>query len=158
VDQSGAGSRAAGPSLCLSTRTSFEASLRLLRATGLRGRDGEVGILQQTQDGDGLAVERVAALDIGKAEVVCCVRVPGVSGGRRAQEVATHSTMTRSLQVLADRLAALRVTRMVMEATSDWKAVFYLLEACTVAERDMLRPSFVPPEPIRMLRDLTGST
>src|SRR3954469_13198009 len=36
-------------------------SLRLLRATGLRGRDGEVGMLQETQDGDGLAVERIAA-------------------------------------------------------------------------------------------------
>jgi transposase len=80
-------------------------------------------MLQETQDGDGLAVERVAALDIGKAEVVCCVRVPGPSGkGRRAQEVATYSTMTRSLQALADQLAALRVSRVVMEATSDyWK-------------------------------------
>jgi hypothetical protein len=26
---------------------------------------------------------------------------------------------------------------------------------CKVAERGMLRPSFVPPEPIRELRDLT---
>jgi transposase len=144
-------------------------------------------MLQETRDGDGLAMERVAALDIGKAEVVCCVRVPGPSGkGRRAQEVATYSTMTRSLQTLADRLAALRVSRVVMEATSDyWKPVFYLLEAagftvwlvnakdvkhlpgrpktdmidavwlCKVAERGMIRPSFVPPAPIRLLRDLT---
>src|SRR5207237_9596847 len=66
-----------------------------------------------------------------------------------------------------------------------WKPVFYLLEAhgvevwlvnardvkhlpgrpktdkldavwlCKVAERQMLRPSFVPPPPIRRLRDLT---
>jgi transposase len=144
-------------------------------------------MLQETQDGDELAVERIAALDIGKAEVACCVRVPSPSGrGRRAQEVATYSTMTRSLQALADRLRALRVSRVVMEATSDyWKPVFYLLEAagfevwlvnakdvkhlpgrpktdtidavwlCKVAERGMLRPSFVPPEPIRLLRDLT---
>jgi transposase len=134
-------------------------------------------MLRETQDGDGLFVERVAALDIGKAEVVCCVRVPDPSRpGRRAQEVATYATMTRSLQVLADRLAALRVSRVVMEATSDyWKPVCYLLEAagfevwlvnakdvkhlpgrpktdtidavwlCKVAERGMLRPSFVPP-------------
>src|SRR5438270_2360540 len=88
-------------------------------------------MLQETQDGDGLAVERGAALDIGKAEVVCCVRVPGPSGkGRRAQEVATYSTMTGSLQALADRLRALAVSRVVMEATSDyWKPMFYLLEA-----------------------------
>src|ERR687883_183129 len=144
-------------------------------------------MLQETTDGDGLAVERVAALDIGKAEVVCCVRVPSPGGkGGRAQEVATYSTMTRSLQALADRLRALAVSRVVMEASSDyWKPVFYLLEAagfevwlvnargvkhlpgrpktdtidavwlCKVAERGMLRPSFVPPEPIRLLRDLT---
>ena len=94
--------------------------------------------------------------------------------------------MTRSLLVMADRLRELGVTRVVMEATSDyWKPPFYLLEAagfetwlvnakdvkhlpgrpktdrldavwlCKVAERQMLRPSFVPPPPIRVLRDLT---
>jgi len=70
-------------------------------------------------------------LDIGKAEVVCCVRLPGADGGkRRLQEVSTHSTMTRSLTELASRLVELGVQRVVMEATSDyWKPVFYLLEA-----------------------------
>jgi transposase len=132
-------------------------------------------------------IGRVAALDIGKAELVCCVRVPASLGSkRRAQEVSTHSTMTRSLTELANRLVDLRIERVVMEATSDyWKPVFYLLEAhglepwlvnardvkhlpgrpktdvldavwlCKVAERQMLRPSFVPPRPIRVLRDLT---
>ncbi len=132
-------------------------------------------------------IERIAALDIGKASLVCCSRVPAASGGsRRAQEVMTYSTMTRSLQVMADRLLELGVTRVVMEATSDyWKPVFYLLEAhglevwlcnakdvkhlpgrpktdvldavwlCKIAERQMIRPSFVPPRPIRRLRDLT---
>jgi len=76
-------------------------------------------------------IARVAALDIGKAELVCCVRVPGAGGAkRRLQEVSTHSTMTRSLGDLANRLVDLRVERVVMEATSDyWKPVFYLLEA-----------------------------
>jgi transposase len=143
-------------------------------------------MLQETQD-DEQIIERVAALDIGKAELVCCVRVPGEGGaGRRRQEVNTYSTMTRSLLVMADRLRELAVTRVVMEATSDyWKPPFYLLEAqgfevwlvnakdvkhlpgrpktdkldavwlCKVAERQMLRPSFVPPSPIRRLRDLT---
>lgn len=131
-------------------------------------------------------IERVAALDIGKAELVCCVRVPGKTGRRRVQEVVTYKTMTRSLMVMCERLAALGVTRVVMEATSDyWKSPFYLLEAagfdtwlvnardvkhlpgrpktdrldavwlCKVAERQMLRPSFVPPPEIRVLRDLT---
>ena len=41
-------------------------------------------------------IARVAALDIGKAELVCCVRVPAPAGGRRRlQEVSTYSTMTR---------------------------------------------------------------
>jgi transposase len=143
-------------------------------------------VLEETEDREEL-IGRVAALDIGKAELVCCVRVPDPQGsGKRLQEVTTYPTMTRSLLVLADRLAALGVTRVVMEATSDyWKSPFYLLEAqgfevwlvnardvkhlpgrpktdkldavwlCKVAERQMLRPSFVPPPAIRRLRDLT---
>jgi transposase len=74
-------------------------------------------------------IERVAALDVGKAEVVCCARVPG-PGGRRMQEVRTVSTMTAALLALGDWLASLGVSRVVMEATSDyWKGVYYLLEA-----------------------------
>jgi len=143
-------------------------------------------VLEETQDEQEI-IARVAALDIGKAELVCCVRVPDPKGGsRRVQEVTTYSTMTRSLQVMADRLLDLGVTRVVMETTSSyWKPPFYLLEAhgfqtwlvnardvknlpgrpktdrldavwlCKVAERQMLRPSFVPPVPIRRLRDLT---
>ena len=61
-------------------------------------------------------IARVAALDIGKAELVCCVRVPAPGGlKRRAQEVTTHTTMTRSLAELANRLVDLRVERVVME-------------------------------------------
>jgi transposase len=142
-------------------------------------------VLEETHDNEEL-IGRVAALDIGKAELVCCVRVPGPARpGKRLQEVKVYQTMTRSLLAMADRLAELGVTRVVMEATSDyWKAPFYLLEAqgfevwlvnakdvkhlpgrpktdrldavwlCKVAERQMLRPSFVPPPPIRRLRDV----
>ena len=35
-------------------------------------------------------IERVAALDIGKAEVVCCVRVPGPAGPRPAAAGGDH--------------------------------------------------------------------
>jgi transposase len=146
----------------------------------------EAGVLEETRDRDQI-IQRVAALDVGKAELTCCVRVPGQGGsGRRLQEVRTYQTMTRWLLVMADRLAELGVTRVVMEATSDyWKGIYYLLEAhgfevwlvnardvkhlpgrpktdtldavwlCKLAEREMLRPSFVPPQPIRQLRDVT---
>ena len=143
-------------------------------------------MLTESQDEEQI-IARVAALDIGKAELVCCVRVPAAAAGKkRLQEVSTHSTMTRAVTELANHLVELGVQRVVMEATSDyWKPVFYLLEAhgldpwlvnardvkhlpgrpktdvldavwlCKVAERQMLRPSFVPPKPIRQLRDLT---
>jgi transposase len=143
-------------------------------------------VLQESTDREEI-IARVAALDIGKAEVVCCVRVPHEGRpGRRLQEVETYSTMTRSLLGMADHLRCLGVSRVVMEATSDyWRPVFYVLEAagfetwlvnahevkhlpgrpktdrldavwlCKVAERQMIRPSFVPPAPIRRLRDVT---
>jgi transposase len=143
-------------------------------------------VLEETKETEEL-IARVAALDIGKKELVCCIRVPGAGKqGKRLQEVGTYTTMTRSLLVLAERLGELGVTRVVMEATSDyWRPVFYLLEAqgfevwlvnarevkhlpgrpktdrldavwlAKLAERGMLRPSFVPPPPIRRLRDLT---
>ena len=77
-------------------------------------------MLRQTQDNEEI-IERVAALDIGKAEVVCCLRVPDEGHpGRRLQEVESYSTMTRSLLSMADHLACLGVTRVVMEATSDY--------------------------------------
>ena len=80
-------------------------------------------MLEETHDTEEL-IERIAALDIGKAELTCCVRVPSSTApGKRSQEVTTYKTMTRSLLVLADRLGALGVTRVVMEATSDyWKS------------------------------------
>ena len=79
-------------------------------------------MLEETQETEEI-IERVAALDVGKAELTCCVRVPGQGGsGRRLQEVRTYQTMTRWLLAMADRLAELGVTRVVMEATSDyWK-------------------------------------
>ena len=80
-------------------------------------------MLEESAD-DGVIIERVASLDVGKAEVVCCVRVPSPgAGGIRAQEVQTFSTMTRSLTAMGDWLNELGVTRVVMEATSDyWEA------------------------------------
>ena len=77
-------------------------------------------MLEETHDTEEL-IQRIAALDIGKARLVCCVRVPSPDQpGKRLQEVATYQTMTRSLLVLADRLPQLGVTGEVMEATMDY--------------------------------------
>jgi len=55
------------------------------------------------------------------------MRVPDPTGGsRRVQGVRTYSTMTPSLQTMADRLLDLGVTQVVMEATSSyWKPPLY---------------------------------
>jgi transposase len=78
-----------------------------------------------------LHVERVAALDLGKAALEACVRVPHESKpGRRLQEVRGYATTTGALLALADWLHSWGVTRVVMESTSDyWKGVYWLLEA-----------------------------
>jgi transposase len=128
--------------------------------------------------------ERCAGLDIGKDEVVACIRVPDGAGGRRA-EVRTFGTFTRQLEGLADWLADEGVTSVVMEATGQyWKPVWYVLEErdlelllvnarhvrilpgrktdvkdaewlAELLEHGLLRGSFVPPAAIRELRDLT---
>ena len=77
-------------------------------------------MLAETQETEEI-IEQVAALDVGKAELVCCVRVPHEGrAGRRLQEVQAYPAMTRSLLAMADRLRCLGVTRVVMEATSDY--------------------------------------
>jgi hypothetical protein len=64
-------------------------------------------VLQETQEHEEI-IERVAALDIGKAGVMCCVRVPEEDRpGRRLQEVRAYPAMTRSRIGMADRLACL---------------------------------------------------
>jgi transposase len=128
--------------------------------------------------------ERCAGLDIGKDEVVACVRVPAGGGGRH-REVRTFGTFTRQLEALAEWLAAEGVTEVVMEATGQyWKPVWYILEErgfelllvnarhvrilpgrktdvgdaewlAELLEHGLLRGSFVPPAVIRELRDLT---
>lgn len=127
--------------------------------------------------------ERCAGIDIGKADVKVCVRVPG-PGKRRRKEIRTFLTMTKDLLAMRDWLLAEGVTVVGMEATGAyWKPVFYLLEndiecwllnarhmknvpgrktdvadsewICKMVEHGLVRPSFVPPPAIRQLRDLT---
>ena len=60
--------------------------------------------------------ERVGALDVHKAQVTGCVRVPD-DAGRRVPQVAEFQTTVRGLLALRDWLAAYRVTHVAMEAT-----------------------------------------
>ena len=128
--------------------------------------------------------DRCAALDVAKAEVKVCLRTPGKHRNTRHTEVRTFTTMTNALLAMRDWLVAEQVSLVVMEATGDyWRPPFYLLEdvlnvelvnakhvkampgrksdvadsvwLCQLAECGLLRASFVPPEPIRQLRDLT---
>jgi len=128
-------------------------------------------------------VERPAGLDVHKAQVTACVRTPAADGGRE-EHFAEFSTTVSGLLVLRDWLAAHRVTQVTMEATGVyWKPVWAILEdefelvlvnarhvkqvpgrktdvsdaawICRLAEAGLLRASFVPPKPIRSLRNLT---
>jgi len=128
-------------------------------------------------------VERCAGLDVHKDSVAATVRVPR-KDGQRLQETRTFPTTTRGLLTLADWLASYGVTLVGMESTGCyWKPVYYLLEErfecwllnaqhlrnvpgrktdvadsawiCQLLEHGLVRPSFVPPKPIRELRDLT---
>ena len=132
-----------------------------------------------------LMVVRCAGVDIGKDEVVACVRTPDPAGKGRRKETRTFSSFTSRLEAMADWFTAEGVTEVVMEATgSYWKPVWYVFEErgfelklvnarhvkilpgrktdvadaewlAELLEHGLLRGSFVPPIAIRELRDLT---
>src|SRR5437762_7303771 len=126
---------------------------------------------------------RCAGVDVHKKNVVVCVRCVS-EGGRVTKQVRTFLTMTRSLLALADWLAEQGVTHVAMESTGVyWKPVYNLLEGrfevvlvnaqylkkvpgrktdvkdcewiAQLMQHGLLRASFIPPRPIRELRDLT---
>jgi transposase len=75
-----------------------------------------------------IVVERVAGLDVHKASVTACVRLP-VNTGQRTEEVQTFRTTVPSLLTMADWLEAHGVTQVAMEATGVyWKPVWAILE------------------------------
>ncbi len=130
-------------------------------------------------------VECCAGLDVGKDEVVGCVRTPGPGGKGRSSELRVFPTFTSGLEALADWMTQNNVAEVVMEATGQyWKPIWYLLEErgfdlklvnarhvkilpgrksdiadaewlAELLEHGLLRGSFVPPPAIRELRDLT---
>lgn len=130
-------------------------------------------------------LERCAGIDIGKDEVVACVRTPGVGGRGRHKETRSFPSFVGDLEAMAAWFAEEGVTEVAMEATgSYWKPVWYVLEdgdfelklvnahhlkilpgrksdvldaewIAELLEHGLLRGSFVPPPVIRELRDLT---
>ncbi len=129
-----------------------------------------------------LLYARCAGLDVHKQTVVVCVLLTAASG-KVSKAIHTFATTTASLQQLADWLATQGVTHVAMESTGIyWRPVFNLLEgrfqvilvnaqhmkavpghktdvkdAEWIAEllrHGLLSASFIPPKPIRDLRDL----
>jgi transposase len=128
-------------------------------------------------------IERCCGLDVHQASVTACVRVPN-DEGHMVEVVRTFGTTTPDLIALSDWLMGLGVTHLAMESTGVyWKCVYYILEAdfelllvnaahikhvpgrktdtidaawiAQLLAHGLLRASFVPPKPIRELRDLT---
>jgi transposase len=126
--------------------------------------------------------ERCCGLDVHQASVVACVLV-GAPGRKARKETRTFGTMTRDLGALRDWLAAEGVTHVGMESTGVyWKPVHAVLEGrfelivgnahhikavpgrktdvkdaewiAELVRHGLIRPSFVPPPPLRRLRDL----
>ncbi len=125
---------------------------------------------------------RCAGLDVHKKTIVACVMITLLTGQVQKQ-VRTFATTTAGLLALADWLASQQVTHVAIESTGVyWRPVFNILEAtCTVIlvnaqhikavpgrktdvrdsewlaellRHGLLRASFIPPQPIRDLRDL----
>ena len=128
-------------------------------------------------------VERGCGLDVHQATVVACLLIVR-EDGKVQKHVRTFGTTTRELLSLREWLLAEDCTHLAMESTGVyWKPVYAILEGAleiVVANAQhvkkvpgrktdvkdaewladllchgLLRPSFVPPQPIRELRDLT---
>jgi transposase len=122
-------------------------------------------------------------LDVHKESVTACV-LWAEGKGKKRKEKRQFGTMTRDLLALGDWLRASGVTHVAMESTGVyWKPVWNILEGqfeillvnaqhikavpgrktdqndaewiADLLQHGLLRGSFVPPTPIRELRDLT---
>jgi transposase len=127
-------------------------------------------------------IERCAGLDVHQATVVACVLI-GEAGRKPLKEIRTFSTMTQDLEAMRDWLKGHGVTHVGMESTGIyWKPVHTILEdhfelivanahhiknvpgrktdvkdaewTADLVRHGLVKPSFVPPPPIRELRDL----
>jgi transposase len=131
-----------------------------------------------------LVYARCAGLDVHKATVVGCVRVPGPRRGDRQTAIRTFATTLHGLEELTAWLTDHGVTHVAMESTGVyWRPVYAGLEGTVqvllvnarhvqmvpgrktdvrdgewlaqLLECGLLRGSFVPPPAVRDLRDLT---
>ena len=122
-------------------------------------------------------------VDVHKDSVTACVAWVDASGKKR-HEKRQFTTFTRDLLALADWLRTCGVTHVAMESTGVyWQPVWHVLEShfelllanaqhvkaipgkktdrrdsvwlAELLQHGLLRSSFVPPAPIRELRDLT---
>jgi transposase len=129
-----------------------------------------------------VAYQRCAGLDVHKREIVAAVRIE--EDGKVSREVRRFSTMTPGLLSLSEWLREKGCTHVAMEATGVyWKPVWHVLEedfelvlanashirnvpgrksdvndATWISDllaHELIRSSFVPPEPIQELRELT---
>ena len=132
-----------------------------------------------------LVIERAAAIDVAKAAGKVCVRLPGKSGRRfsRVWDLPARSGAITELAEHLVELGIEKVT--VESTSDYWRIWYYLLEdqgldvqlvnardvknvpgrpktdkldavwLAKLTEKGLLRPSFVPPAPIRVLRDYT---
>jgi transposase len=124
-------------------------------------------------------------MDVSKRDAKVCVRVAGRGRRQTVERVGTWGSTTNAVLALREHLINEQVTLVMMEATGDyWKPFYYLLEdadfevmlvnarhvknlpgrksdvsdAAWLAQlraHGLVRGSFVPPAPIRQLRDLT---
>jgi transposase len=127
-------------------------------------------------------IERCCGLDVHQETVVACLLV-GTPGAQPSKEVRTFRTVTRDLEALRDWLAAAGVTHVGMESTGVyWRPVYAVLEGdfdlivgnarhirnvpgrktdvkdaewiADLVRHGLIAKSFVPPPPLRELRDL----
>ena len=131
----------------------------------------------------GKIIERCAGIDIGKRFLLCCVLKGAAHEDPRGQTFRFDVTVPALIR-LRDWLIAEKATHVVMESTgSYWIPVFNILEdhfvvvlanpeevkdrkghktdrkdAAHLAEllrHDHIRSSYIPPRPVRELRDIT---
>lgn len=126
-----------------------------------------------------IIVEKGAGLDVHKQSVVACIMGSGIK-----KEIRTYSSVTNDLFRLKAWLKEHDVSHVAMESTGVyWKPVFNILEdafevilvnarhvknvpgrktdvqdsewLCKLLRSGLVRGSFIPPKPVRELRDLT---